>query len=151
MGDIVPKKKARAMAEAKFSHITVSSDEDDDIVIQAGAAPAARPEARAAAGNAAADAASARLDERPASGARAAGAPKPVSGGAPSPSASQRVDAAPSAASRAKAPAGKAEGAYRGTTLEDIESSKMSTPQKAIIALAVLGIAAFVCWYFLVR
>ena len=36
---------------------------------------------------------------------------------------------------------------YQATTLDDLISSKMSTTQKVIIVLAVLGILAFVLWY----
>lgn len=36
---------------------------------------------------------------------------------------------------------------YRATTLEDLNSSKMSTTQKVIIVLAVISILAFIIWY----
>lgn len=36
---------------------------------------------------------------------------------------------------------------YHATTLEDIRSSRMSTAQKAIIIVALLGLAAFIIWY----
>lgn len=37
--------------------------------------------------------------------------------------------------------------AYQGTTLEDIQSSKMPNTQVAIIVVAVLAIIAFAVWY----
>ena len=36
---------------------------------------------------------------------------------------------------------------YQATTLDDLKSSKMSTTQKAIIVLAVIGLIAFIVWY----
>ena len=38
---------------------------------------------------------------------------------------------------------------FRETTLDDLESTRMSTTQKAIIVVAVLGVIAFVAWYLL--
>ncbi len=40
---------------------------------------------------------------------------------------------------------------YRETTLSDIEGLKMSTTQKAVIVVALVGIAAFVAWYLFAR
>lgn len=53
------------------------------------------------------------------------------------------VETAPSA----HTPSQGSQGEYRATTLEDLNSSKMSTTQKVIIILAVLGILAFILWY----
>ena len=38
---------------------------------------------------------------------------------------------------------------YHETTLDDLESTRMSTTQKAIIVVAVLGVIAFAAWYLL--
>ena len=38
---------------------------------------------------------------------------------------------------------------YHETTLDDLEATKMSTTQKVIIVVAVLGIVAFAAWYLL--
>ena len=38
---------------------------------------------------------------------------------------------------------------FRETTLDDLESTRMSTTQKAIIVVAVLGVIAFAAWYLL--
>ena len=38
---------------------------------------------------------------------------------------------------------------FRETTLDDLEATKMSTTQKVIIVVAVLGIVAFAAWYLL--
>lgn len=38
---------------------------------------------------------------------------------------------------------------FRETTLDDLESTRMSTTQKAIIVVAVLGVIAFTAWYLL--
>lgn len=40
----------------------------------------------------------------------------------------------------------KANDRYKETTLDDIESSKMSTTQKAIIVIAILAVLAFVVY-----
>ena len=47
-------------------------------------------------------------------------------------------------ARKTSAPARKG---YEETTLEDLESTKMSGMQKGIIAVALIGIAAFIVYY----
>lgn len=124
----------------EFSHITVTADEDD-VVIQAGAveetvveeAPAAevddaREEDLESAG-ADASSASAHNAEVPASSETA--------------SASATTPTAPTAREKADA------ASFRETTLDDLESTRMSTTQKAIIVVAVLGVIAFAAWYLL--
>lgn len=110
------------MTEAqRYSHIKVS-DADDDIVIQAGAVGGPAP--------------------------RAGDAPAP----APAPDAAPAPEAAPAPAGESRpAPRAPKADAYRETTLEDLESSKMGTAQKAVIVLAVLGVIAFAVWYCLLR
>lgn len=114
--------------EREFSHITVSADEDDDIVIQAGIveAPADEPEAVSSA-----DAAPEAVKTEEVVEASTAEA-VPVAEEAP---------AAPP----------RADDGYRETTLEDIESSKMNSVQKAVIVVALLGIVAFVVWFLVAR
>ena len=84
----------------------------------------------------------------------AVGGPAPRAGDAPAPApapdAAPVPEAAPAGEARPAARAPKAD-AYRETTLEDLESSKMGTAQKAVIALAVLGVIAFAVWYCLLR
>lgn len=41
----------------------------------------------------------------------------------------------------------KSSDGYEPTTLEDLQSSPVSTTQRVIIVLAVVGLAAFVLWY----
>ena len=113
--------------EKKFSHIAVTSDDDDDFVIEAGT-PTVRPAANSAAGSDRAGVASTAEPTRPAQQS------------APGPSAD--------ATARPQKPR-KERDTYHETTLEDIESSKMPAAQKAVIALAVVGILAFVAWYLL--
>lgn len=125
----------------KFSHISVASDDEDDVVIEAGAPrsrsygegePAAQPagdEATSAANKTAA-----------------------VDGGeGPSESPSRASTPAPERAAKADKPARKtsapARKGYEETTLEDLESTKMSGMQKGIIAVALIGIAAFIVYY----
>lgn len=63
-------------------------------------------------------------------------------------SASDRGGSRPSRSeSRSSNEPGKSKNGYRETTLEDIESSKMSVMQKAIIAIAALAIISFVAYY----
>lgn len=124
----------------EFSHITVTADEDD-VVIQAGAveetvveeAPAAEvDDAREE------DPESAPEDVSSASGRNAE---VPVSSEAAS--ASETTPTTPTAREKADA------ASFRETTLDDLESTRMSTTQKAIIVVAVLGVIAFAAWYLL--
>lgn len=110
-----------------FSHITVGTDDDDDVVIQAGIAEAA-PEPAAAEAEKAGEA---PLEPEP----EPADEPEPV--------------AAPEPETPRKRPA--RDDGYRETTLSDIEGLKMSTTQKAVIVVALVGIAAFVAWYLFAR
>lgn len=109
------------MAEAQRFSHIKVSDAEDDIVIQAGAVPPCEPAPTAA-------------EPEP--------EPAPVAEPAPS--------SAPAPAEE-PAPRPKHADAYRETTLEDLESTKMGTAQKAVIVLAVLGVIAFVVWYCLLR
>lgn len=105
-----------------FKRIQVTRS-DDDVVIVAGA----RDDAREG-GPIAADGAAARAE-----------APAPASAPAPEPVAARAASA------------GSGEDAYRGTTLEDIEESKMPTAQKVVVALAIAAVIAFIVWYAVVR
>ena len=112
--------------EPRFTHITVSVDDDDDFVIQAGSAsvpvePVAPAEELAPAEE------HARAAEEPASAKEPAPASAPVSAG------KRRSDAQ----------------GYRETTLEDLEAAKMSSMQKGVIVAAIVAIVAFVMWYVL--
>ena len=117
------------MAKAKeFSHITVTADDDDDVVIQAGVVeePAAEEP----------------VEEAPLE--------EPVD----EPAAEEADDAVAEAVEEAaveKEGAGETADAasYHETTLDDLEATKMSTTQKVIIVVAVLGIVAFAAWYLL--
>ena len=97
------------MANSKeFSHITVTADDDDDVVIQAG------------------------VVEEPA-------AEEPVDEPAAEEAAVEKEGAGETADAAS----------YHETTLDDLEATKMSTTQKVIIVVAVLGIVAFAAWYLL--
>ena len=116
------------MANSKeFSHITVTADDDDDVVIQAGVVeePAAEEP----------------VEEAPLE--------EPVD----EPAAEEADDAVAEAVEEAaveKEGAGEtADASYHETTLDDLEATKMSTTQKVIIVVAVLGIVAFAAWYLL--
>ena len=122
----------------EFSHITVTADEDD-VVIQAGAVEEAVVEEAPAA-----EVDDAR-EEDPES------APEDVSSAsghnaevlASSEAASATTPTTPTAREKADA------ASFRETTLDDLESTRMSTTQKAIIVVAVLGVIAFAAWYLL--
>lgn len=123
----------------KFSHISVASDDEDDVVIEAGAPrsrsygegePAAQP-----------------------SGDEAAASEVPIEaagGEGSSESPSRAFTPAPERAAKADKPAkvsAPARKGYEETTLEDLEGTKMSGMQKGIIAVALIGIAAFIVYY----
>ncbi len=116
------------MADTKgFSHITVGTDDDDDVVIQAGIAEAAPEPAASEAGKAG----EAPLEFEPEP------ADEPDSTAAAEPETPRKRPAR--------------DDGYRETTLSDIEGLKMSTTQKAVIVVALVGIAAFVAWYLFAR
>ena len=135
----------------KFSHISVASDDEDDVVIEAGA-PRSRsygegestsqPARDEAAGSAAATDAPAR--------AAATEAAEADGGEGSSEPPSRASTPAPERAAKADKPATASASARKGyeeTTLEDLESTKMSGMQKGIIAVALIGIAAFIVYY----
>lgn len=101
----------------RFKHIKVDAA-SDDVVIYAGAHPAAQPsvgEASLTTGEAA--------------------------------SAADGSSASSASAENRNAQASNPSDDYRETTIQDIRASRMPAMQKAIIAIAVLAIAAFVIWY----
>ncbi|HIS39684.1 MAG TPA: hypothetical protein IAC12_02410 [Candidatus Aphodovivens avistercoris] len=141
-------------AERKFSRIAVSMDDEDDIVIEAGAprsegadGPAAErgAEADADAGaeparDAAADVADADADADFDSDAEDARGSEP-----------QAAPSADVADGAGESPALRRTDGTRGTSLEDLEGSKMGGVQKAVIIVAVLGLIAFGVYYFCFR
>ena len=126
----------------KFLHISVASDDEDDVVIEAGTPrfrsygegePAAQPAGDEATGSAAAtEAAEADGGEGPSE--------SPSRASTPAPERAAKADKP----AKASAPARKG---YEETTLEDLEGTKMSGMQKGIIAVALIGIAAFIVYY----
>lgn len=121
----------------EFSHITVTADEDD-VVIQAGAVGEAVVEEAPAA-----EVDDAREEDLESAGADASSA---SAHNAEVPASSETTPTAPTApTAREKADAAS----FRETTLDDLESTRMSTTQKAIIIVAVLGVIAFAAWYLL--
>ena len=125
----------------KFSHISVASDDEDDVVIEAGAPrfrsygegePAVQPARDEAATSAANKTAAADGGEGPSE--------SPSRASTPAPERAAKADKP----AKASAPARKG---YEETTLEDLEGTKMSGMQKGIIAVALIGIAAFIVYY----
>ena len=126
----------------KFSHISVASDDEDDVVIEAGA-----PRSRSY-GEGESTSQPAR-DE--AAGSAAATEAAEADGGEGSSEPPLRAStSAPERAAKADKPATASASTRKGyeeTTLEDLESTKMSGMQKGIIAVALIGIAAFIVYY----
>ena len=118
----------------EFSHITVTADEDD-VVIQAGAVEETVVEEAPAA-----EVDDAREEDLESAGADASSA---SAHNAEVPASSETTPTTPTAREKADA------APFRETTLDDLESTRMSTPQKAIIVVAVLGVIAFAAWYLL--
>ena len=125
----------------KFSHISVASDDEDDVVIEAGA-PRSRSygEGEPAAQPAGDEATSAANKTAAADGGEGPGE-SPSRASTPAP---ERAAKADKPARKTSAPARKG---YEETTLEDLEGTKMSGMQKGIIAVALIGIAAFIVYY----
>lgn len=124
----------------EFSHITVTADEDD-VVIQAGAVEEAVVEEAPAAE--VDDAREEDLESAPEDVSSASGRNAEVPASSEAASASATTPTAPTAREKADA------ASFRETTLDDLESTRMSTTQKAIIVVAVLGVIAFAAWYLL--
>lgn len=118
----------------EFSHITVTADEDD-VVIQAGAVEETVVEEAPAA-----EVDDAREEDLESAGADASSA---SAHNAEVPASSETTPTTPTACEKADA------ASFRETTLDDLESTRMSTTQKAIIVVAVLGVIAFAAWYLL--
>ena len=126
----------------KFSHISVASDDEDDVVIEAGAPRSRSYGEGESVSQPARDEALAR--------AAATEATAADGGEGSSESPSRAFTPAPERAAKADKPAkasAPARKGYEETTLEDLEGTKMSGMQKGIIAVALIGIAAFIVYY----
>lgn len=126
----------------KFSHISVASDDEDDVVIEAGA-PRFRSygEGESAAQPAGDEAAASAANKTSVVDGGEGFADCASAGAAPA----ERVSTpAPERAAKADKPARKG---YEETTLADLEDTKMSGMQKGIIAVALIGIVAFIVYY----
>ena len=132
----------------KFSHISVASDDEDDVVIEAGAPRSRSYGEGESASQPAGDEAPVRAANKTAAAGGGEGlADRASSGVAPAERASTP---APERAAKADKPAkasAPARKGYEETTLEDLEGTKMSDMQKGIIAVALIGIAAFIVYY----
>lgn len=126
----------------KFSHISVAFDDEDDVVIEAGA-PRFRSygEGESAAQPAGDEAAASAVNKTSVVAGGEGFADRASAGAAPA----ERVSTpAPERAAKADKPARKG---YEETTLADLEDTKMSGMQKGIIAVALIGIVAFIVYY----
>ena len=124
----------------KFSHISVASDDEDDVVIEAGA-PRSRSygEGESASQLARDEAPSAANKTAAADGGEGSSEP-PLRASTPAPERAAKADKPATASASTRK-------GYEETTLEDLESTKMSSMQKGIIAVALIGIAAFIVYY----
>ena len=116
-----------AVDDSKFSHITVTADDEDDLVIEAGARTS-RP----------VEPAQERLERKLV--AEQGEARVPVS------DAVEERAAEDSAAARKK----KDEG-FRETTMDDLKSDPMPFAQKIVLAFAAIGVLAIVAWCLFMR
>lgn len=110
-----------ASGEPKFSHITVTADDEDDVVIEAGARPATPVAPR----------------EEPSA---AVQAEAPVARRKPEPVA---ADEAPEKRSK--------DDDYRETTIDDLKSTPMPLAQKIVLAVAAVAVVGIVVYYFFMR
>ncbi len=124
-----------AQDEPRFSHISVSAGDDDDVVIVAGAAHAAASSSQAA----------------PRASSKPEPASEPAREGVGAPDDAQRASASPKAEAPTASSRKAARDRYEETTLDDLQGAKMSTMQKAIIAVAVIGVVAFAVYYMFLR
>ena len=132
-----------ASEKRPFSHITVNVEEEDDLVIQAGAVDAPSADA-ARAGDREEACPEHADDDRDAD--LDSNEDAPASEPAPS---SAHSDAGDEEGAPARpASAGRA---HEGTSLQDLESSKMGGLQKAIVAVAVLAVVGFAVYYIFFR
>lgn len=120
------------MADIKgFSHITVTADDDDDVVVQAGAVEVGTPD----------EAEVPDADPLPA-----------VPAAEPTSESPLESDLKPEPDPKPEPEVRTASGDdYHETTLEDLQGAKMSTTQKAVIVVALLGVVAFAIWYLFGR
>lgn len=117
--------------QTDFKHITVNPADSDDVVIHAGSpGPAIKQEGRR-------EPSSPTRSEQPQGDDAQNVAPADAAAGKDV----KRPSSDGSANSKPSKPA------YRQTTLEDIQSFKMSKTQIAVIIVALAAIAAFVVWY----
>lgn len=131
----------------KFSHISVAFDDEDDVVIEAGAPRSRSYGEGESAAQPAGDKATSAANKTSVVDGGEGFADRASAGAAPA----ERVSTpAPERAAKADKPATASASARKGyeeTTLEDLESTKMSGMQKGIIAVALIGIAAFIVYY----
>ena len=116
-----------AVDDSKFSHITVTADDEDDLVIEAGARTS-RP----------VEPTQERLERKPV--AERGEVRVPVS------DAVEEQAAEEAAAARKK----KDEG-FRETTMDDLKSDPMPFAQKIVLAFAAIGVLAIVAWCLFMR
>lgn len=125
----------------KFSHISVASDDEDDVVIEAGAPRFRSYGEGESAAQPAGDEAAARAANKTAAADGGEGSSElPSRASTPAPERAAKADKP----AKASAPARKG---YEETTLADLEDTKMSGMQKGIIAVALIGIVAFIVYY----
>ena len=125
----------------KFSHISVASDDEDDVVIEAGAPRSRSYGEGESAARPAGDKATSAANKTAAADGGEGSSESPSRASTPAP---ERAVKADKPARKTSAPARKG---YEETTLEDLEGTKMSGLQKGIIAVALIGIAAFIVYY----
>lgn len=119
-----------AQGDQRFSHISVSAGDEDDVVIVAGDTHADAPSRPVA----------------PAASPEPEPAPERAREGEGK---SEAAPAKPAPSATPKRPSER--DGYEETTLDDLQNTKMSSMQKAIIVVAVIGVIAFAVYYLFLR
>ena len=124
----------------KFSHISVTSDDEDDVVIEAGAPRSRSYGEGESAARPAGDKSTSAANKTAAADGGEGSSESPSRASTPAPERAVKADKPATASASTRK-------GYEETTLEDLESTKMSGMQKGIIAVALIGIAAFIVYY----
>lgn len=129
------------MADDKvFSHITVSAEDEDDFVIQAGAPAGANAASRKK------EATKPPFEEHTVAEGKQ-GRPSEVEfGGEP-----HKAHAASAAPGSARSMPSKPHDPYRETKLEDLQNTSMPTMQKVVLVAALLLVLGFIVYYIFLR
>ena len=141
--------------QTDFKHITVNPGDDDDIVIVAGAPEKRDISSEGPSSDVGVEAAAASFEsasnqsDQPDSPSEAASSNSPEAAIQEPNQDFDTNNGVPQKKPQVSSGKSKKDPEYHPTTLEDIDSSKMSKTQLVVIILAIVVIAAFVIWYIM--